>query len=184
MNSELKAIAVGRLVSVKRFDVLIQAWKNIPNHLSIVGDGPERLRLQSLVDNLGLQDRIRFLGERNDVRQLIADHQLLVVTSEREGFGYVCLEALQANLVVISTTTGIAADLLPQNYLIDSLSVEKISQTVERTLREFERAKQDFDTVWVKARGLSVKKMVTETLTTYRDMLSPRNNIEKKRTTP
>lgn len=172
VNSNLKAIAVGRLVPVKRFDALIQAWKNVPNHVSVVGDGPERLRLGSLVDNLGLQDRVHFLGERSDVQELIADHQLLVSTSEREGFGYVCLEALQANLVVISTATGIAVDLLPHNYLIDSLDVEQVSLTIERTLREFERAKQDFETVWAKAKGLTVKKMVTETLTTYQEMLA------------
>ena len=175
MTSDLKAIAVGRLVPVKRFDVLIQAWKNIPNHISIVGDGPERLKLETLVANLRLQDRVSFLGERSDVQDLITDHQLLVATSEREGFGYVFLEALQANLVVISTTTGIAADLIPNDYLIDPASAETISLTVERTLREFERAKQDFESVWARARNLTVKKMVSETLTTYQDTLSQRS---------
>jgi len=179
VTSDLKAIAVGRLVLVKRFDILIQAWKNIPNHISIVGDGPERLRLESLVVNLGLQDRVSFLGERTDVQDLITDHQLLVATSEREGFGYVFLEALQANLVVISTATGIAADLVPNDYLVNPLSVERVSLAVERTLGEFERAKQDFESVWARARNLTVKKMVTETLTTYHDTLTQRCKFEK-----
>lgn len=176
MTSDLSAIAVGRLVPVKRFDVLIQAWKNIPIHISIVGDGPERLRLRSLVADLGLQSRVEFLGERSDVQELFANHQLLVATSEREGFGYVFLEALQTNLVVVSTATGIAADLLPQDYLIDSLDADTVSLTVERTLKEFERAKQDFELVWAKARELTVNKMVTDTLATYQNTFSRWNN--------
>lgn len=179
MTSDLRAIAVGRLVPVKRFDFLIQAWNNIPIHISIVGDGPERLRLETLVANLGLQDRVSFLGERSDVQDLFTDHQLLVATSESEGFGYVFLEALQEKLVVISTATGIAADLIPHDYLIDPLSVERVSLKVEKTLREFERAKQDFESVWARARDLTVKKMVTETLTTYQDTLSLKSKFEK-----
>lgn len=181
MTSDLRAIAVGRLVPVKRFDVLIQAWKHIPNHISIVGAGPERLRLETLVANLGLQDRVNFLGERSDVQDLFTDHQMLVATSEREGFGYVFLEALQANLVVISTATGIAADLIPNEYLIDPLSVANVSLTVNRTLRDFERAKQDFESVWIQAGDMTVKKMVTETFATYQDTLTQRNSFKKSR---
>ena len=178
MNSDLKAIAVGRLVPVKRFDVLIEAWRNIPNQISIVGDGPERDKLISQVNELGLQDRVHFLGERSDVLGLLADYQLVVVTSEREGFGYVLLEALQANLVAISTATGIATDLLPQDYLIDSLTANNVTYTITRTLSDFERAKQAFEPVWNVAREMTVKKMVLETLRTYQTTLSRGNDAE------
>ena len=176
MNTALKAIAVGRLVPIKRLDVLIEAWQNIPNQISIVGDGPEREKLTSQVDKLGLQDRVHFLGERNDVLGLLAAHQLAVVTSEREGFGYVLLEALQANLVVISTATGIATELLPRNFLIDSLTANNVADTITRTLAEFERAKQAFEPVWKAARELTVEKMVLETLSIYQDTLRRRND--------
>ena len=181
MTSSLRAIAVGRLVPVKRFDVLIQAWKNIPSHLSIVGDGPERQRLTSLVTDLKMQDRVHFLGERNDVQTLMADFQLLVATSDREGFGYVFLEALQANLVVVSTATGIAADLIPIDYLIDPPSAERVSHTVKRTLREFELAKKDFESAWGRAKSLTVKKMVATTLSTYQDTLSRKSKLRSKK---
>ena len=169
MNTNLKAIAIGRLVPVKRFDVLIDAWQNLPNQLSIVGDGPERIRLKSQVEALGLQDRVHFLGERTDVLELLAEHQLIVISSEREGFGYVLLEALQAKLVAISTDTGIASDLLPQDYLINPLTSKSVTAAIERTLTEFERAKRDFAPIWNKAREMTVKQMVEKTLKTYRD---------------
>lgn len=177
MSSKLKAIAIGRLVPVKRFDVLLEAWQNISNHISIVGDGPERDRLRSQAADLGLQDRVHFLGERTDVQRLLSEHQLLVVTSEREGFGYVLLEALQANLVVISTDTGIASNLLPQNYLIDSLTSNSVTVTINRTLAEFERTKQDFAPIWNKSREMTVKQMVKETLNTYQDTLLRTKNF-------
>lgn len=169
MNANLRAIAIGRLVPVKRFDVLIEAWQNLPNQLSIVGDGPERNRLTSQVDDLGLQDRVHFLGERTDVLELLAEHQLIVVTSEREGFGYVVLEALQAKLVAISTDTGIASDLLPHDYLINPLASESVTLAIKGTFSKFEQAQRDFEPIWNKARELTVKQMVEKTLKTYRD---------------
>lgn len=177
MNANLKAIAIGRLVPVKRFDVLIEAWQNFPNELSIVGDGPERNRLKSQVDASSLQDRVHFLGERTDVLALLAEHQLLVVTSEREGFGYVLLEALQAELVAISTDTGIASDLLPHDYLIDPLTSKSVTFAIERTLSEFEQAKRDFMPIWKRASEMTVKQMVEKTLKTYRDTLRRTQNI-------
>ena len=172
MISNLKAIAVGRLVPVKRFDLLIEAWKDIPLQISIVGDGPEREALASKVIKFSLQDRVHFLGERTDIQELLADHQLLVVTSDREGFGYVVLEALQAKLVVVSTSTGIATDLLPNNYLVESLTAGNVSAKIQRTLRNFEQAKRDFRPVWESVQELTIMAMVAETLDFYRETVS------------
>lgn len=179
MSSNLKAIAVGRLVPVKRFDVLVEAWQKIPIQISIVGDGPERDRLESKVKEYRLHDRVHFLGERSDVQQLLAVHQLLVVTSEREGFGYVVLEALQAKLVVISTSTGIAPDLIPNNYLVESLTADSVFLTVQRTLNDFERAKREFVSAWDSAQNMTIKAMVNETLAIYRATLSGKKGSKR-----
>ncbi len=172
MNHNLKAIAIGRLVRVKRFDVLIEAWKDIPLQISIVGDGPERETLASKVNKFSLQDRVHFLGERADIQDLFAVHQLLVVTSDREGFGYVVLEALQAKLVVVSTSTGIATDLIPNNYLVESLTAVNVSAKIKRTVKNFEQAKRDFLPVWDSAQDLTITAMVAETLDFYRETVS------------
>ena len=172
MNSTIKAIAVGRLVPVKRFDVLVEAWKNIPIQISIVGDGPERKALASKVNEFSLHDRVHFLGEHTDIQELLTAHHLLVVTSEREGFGYVVLEALQANLVVVSTQTGIAPDLIPNDYLVKSLTADNVSAKIQRTLNDFEQAKQDFLPVWDSAQNMTIMAMVTETLDFYRTTVS------------
>lgn len=178
MNANLKAIAIGRLVPVKQFNLLIEAWQDVPNQLSIVGDGAESHKLQLLAKKLGLQDRIHFLGERSDVPDLLADHQLLVATSEREGFGYVLLEALQARLVVISTATGVAVDLLPRDYLIESASVSSVSLTIKQILANFDQAKLDFKPVWNHAQTMTVRKMVLETLACYRHSQTRRSHIK------
>ena len=172
MSTNIRAIAIGRLVPVKRFDVLIEAWRAIPNPLTIVGDGPERDKLVAQVNGYALQDRVKFVGERSCVVDLLTNHQLLVVTSEREGFGYVILEALQAKKVVVSTTSGIAPELLPDKYLVSTLSADVVASTVQRTLSEFEHAKHEFVPVWNRARDLTIEKMVSETLIAYRETLS------------
>lgn len=172
MNSNVKAIAIGRLVPVKRFDVLIEAWKVIPNHITLVGDGSQREQLEAQVKDYGLQERVTFVGEQHNVAEMLAKHQLLVVTSEREGFGYVILEALQAELVVVSTATGIALDLLPKRYLFSNLSSAVVANTIQETLSEFDRAMREFESVWNRARSMTVQKMVSETLATYNETLS------------
>ena len=123
---------------------------------------------------------VHFLGERSDVLDLLADHQLMVVTSEREGFGYALLEALQAKLVVISTATGIASDLLPDNYLVESASAERVAFTIRRTLTDFARAKQDFVPVWSVAKDMTIRRMVNEVLVAYRETLTLRNRTKDK----
>lgn len=105
-----RLIAVGRLVGVKGFDVLLRAlavasrWEC----LQIVGDGPERAALERLARELGLEDRVHFLGRRTaeDVQVLMSGADGVVMPSRAEAFGIVALEAWAAGTPLIATATG------------------------------------------------------------------------------
>ena len=110
-------LAVGRLVPAKRFDRFLAAVarvrKGIPAvRAVIIGDGPERARLEADAQRLGLGDRVRFLGLRSDVPALLRQADLFVLSSDHEGFPNVLLEAMAAGLATVSTPAGDAGSVV------------------------------------------------------------------------
>jgi glycosyltransferase involved in cell wall biosynthesis len=106
------AIAVCRLVAMKRLDRFIQALararERVPDLRGIiVGDGPERPRLEALARSLnGTSEHLTFAGRRDDVPALLRGAHMLVHTSDHEGFPNAVLEAMAAGLPVIATPAG------------------------------------------------------------------------------
>jgi glycosyltransferase involved in cell wall biosynthesis len=75
-------------------------------HFLVVGDGPERARLEALADELGLAGRVDFLGFRDDARAVIAELDVLAVTSLSDGAPLVVLEAMEAGVPVVASAVG------------------------------------------------------------------------------
>lgn len=105
------AISVARLSVVKDFPTLIRAVPLVLAHvpdfrLRIVGDGPERAKLESLIAELRLAPYVELLGERHDVPDLLADSGFFVSASLSEGISLTLLEAMAVGLPVIATSVG------------------------------------------------------------------------------
>jgi lipopolysaccharide/colanic/teichoic acid biosynthesis glycosyltransferase/glycosyltransferase involved in cell wall biosynthesis len=98
---------VGRLVPYKGVDVLLRAMAGVPASLVLVGDGPLRGSLEALARQLGLQDRVRFLGRVSDDERLDwyrrADVFVLPSVTRQEAFGMVQVEAMLCGRPVVST---------------------------------------------------------------------------------
>lgn len=103
-------VFVGRLTAQKRVDLLLRAMGALPPGLllTVVGDGPERRRLERLAGNLGLGPRVRFVGAVEPERVLahLADADLFVVPARQEGFGLAAIEALLAGVPVVACRDG------------------------------------------------------------------------------
>lgn len=105
---ELMIIAVGRLSKEKGFDLLVKSFARIvldyPRwRVCIIGEGSERQALADLRDELGLRERVDFVGEVRQVELWMARASLLVHPSRREGFPNAVLEAMGMGLAVICT---------------------------------------------------------------------------------
>lgn len=107
---------VGRLVYYKGVDVLLRAMANVEDAvLVVVGKGPEREALQELTSELGITDRVRFLGFVSEddlpVYYSIADLFVLPSVSSSEAFGIVQVEAMMYGVPVVNTSldTGVAS---------------------------------------------------------------------------
>ena len=107
-------IFVGRLVSDKGAAGLLRAVRMVADEgirftLTIVGDGPERPVLESLVDSLGLRGQVSFAGRRSpeEICRMLNAHRVLVVPSLwEEPFGIVALEGIACGCYVVATRGG------------------------------------------------------------------------------
>jgi sugar transferase (PEP-CTERM/EpsH1 system associated) len=101
---------VGRLDPVKDQACLIRAFARAAGEakrvLVIVGDGPCREELAALVKELAIGDRVRLLGERNDIPLILRALDVFVLSSIGEGISNAILEAMAAGLPVIATRVG------------------------------------------------------------------------------
>ncbi len=97
-------VAVGRLVELKGYHVLVRALASVPDaHLCLVGDGEERGPLLRLAEDLGVAARVHFLGWRADPAPIIAAADAVCLTSRHETLGNVILEGWAASKPVVAT---------------------------------------------------------------------------------
>jgi glycosyltransferase involved in cell wall biosynthesis len=141
-NEETDVVFAGRLIREKNVDVLIEAVniikKEVPDvKCMIIGDGPEKRRLEKMVYDLGLEANIEFTGflaDHNDVISYIKSSKVFVLPSIREGFGIVALEANACGLPVITVNhkMNAACDFINNNGngFICELSEEEITEKI------------------------------------------------------
>ena len=135
-------IQVGSLIERKKTDVTIRAVAQLRARysqisLTIIGQGPQREALEQLCRDLGVSDCVYFTGGMpNDrVQAHMAQSQIFVMPSVREGFGIVYLEAMVAGCVAIGTEGEGIADLIrsgENGYLVPPDDVEAVAQMVAR----------------------------------------------------
>jgi glycosyltransferase involved in cell wall biosynthesis len=100
-------LTIARLTDQKGHDVLLEAATHVPEGLFVLaGDGPLRPALEQRARQLGIERRIIFLGQREDVPELLAAADLFVLPSLYEGLPLSVLEAMAAGTPVIATAIG------------------------------------------------------------------------------
>lgn len=110
-HDHLIAISVGRLSPEKDYSTLLRATaivlKSYPEfRLKLIGNGQERQKLESLAAELEIDSQVEFLGERNDVHQLLPTAGFFVSSSTTEGISLTLLEAMAVGLPIVTTAVG------------------------------------------------------------------------------
>ncbi len=134
-------VAVGRLDKYKGFDLLIREVGRLDFDfvLEIAGEGTERGNLESLIRELGLGDRVRLLGYREDVPELLARAHMQIVPSRTEGFSLALLEGILYSDLVLSTPVGIAPEIMPDALILDPSSMAATISDARHRYEEFTR---------------------------------------------
>lgn len=106
-------LTAARLSDQKGHPTLLAAAAEVPEAVfAIAGDGPERSRLEALAERLGVADRVRFLGSRDDVPELLAAADVFALPSLYEGTSLAVLEAMAARRAVVSSAIGGTDELI------------------------------------------------------------------------
>jgi glycosyltransferase involved in cell wall biosynthesis len=107
-------LVAANLVRRKGVDVLLTALARLatPATLWVAGEGPERRPLEASASRLGLTDRVRFLGRRDDVPDLLEACDAFVLPSRQEGLGIAALEAMARGRAVVASSVGGLCDLV------------------------------------------------------------------------
>lgn len=141
VSSEEKLIlAIGRLHPQKGFDLLLRAFSGVqhPAVLVILGEGPERARLGTIAAELGISEKVRFLGYQKNVYSFLIAADCFVLSSRWEGFGNVLVEALYCNAPVVAfdCASGPGEILADGRYgrLVPCFDCEQMSQAIDSAL--------------------------------------------------
>jgi len=169
--------AVGRLAPVKDLETLLRAVERAADvHLAIIGDGPERSRLESLRDQLGLASRIHFTGFLSKLENVYPDLDCVVNSSLNEGTPVALIEAMAAGVPVVATAVGGTPDLLRDGRfgaLVPPGNAKALASAILDALedrdRSLARAGEARTAVLEKYRS---ERLIHDTETLYRELLA------------
>jgi glycosyltransferase involved in cell wall biosynthesis len=142
-NGEL--LFVGRLVSDKGLDLLLRALGRLRSTglaptLTVVGEGPDRAENEELVEKLGLDRWIKFMGvvRGTQLARLMNAHRILVVPSRwAEPFGIVALEGIACGCVVVGSEAGGLREAIgPCGWTVPNGDVQALTETLRRVLAD------------------------------------------------
>lgn len=120
-KNEKKIVTVGRLEPQKNQRLLIQAMRDVIQeyqdcYLEIFGEGSLRDNLIGLVNELGLDNKISFMGNVSNIHERIADSSIFVLSSDYEGMSNALLEAMMMGLPCISTNCAGSDEIIKNGY--------------------------------------------------------------------
>jgi glycosyltransferase involved in cell wall biosynthesis len=141
---------VGRLDPVKDHKNLLNAFARIartepPVFLVVVGDGPMRAEIESHASNLGISARVKFLGERDNIPELLRAFDVFALNSIAEGISNTILEAMASGLPIVATRVGGNPELVEDDVsgqLIPPRNPDALTAALERYLREPETCRR------------------------------------------
>ncbi len=178
---------VGRITPLKGHGYFLRAMAKVVRLMPyvkiwIIGDVPEkkeayRQELLTLVKHLGLSDHVEFLGNRRDIPELLAQTDLLVLsTVTQEAFGRVILEAQAAGVPVVATRVGGVVEIIDDGrtgVLVPPKDVETMAREVMRVLKDRKLSENMVAAARKKLEAqFTLDRMATQTIQVYEELLS------------
>lgn len=135
-------LAVGRFDKQKGFDKLINTFSKVDTNgweLCIAGDGSEREKIERLINSLNLEN-VKLIGKRKDIFKWYAKSSIFVLSSEKEGFPNVLLEAMGSGCACISFDCPSGpAEIIEDGVngiLVENQNIEKLAFQMQRLIKD------------------------------------------------
>jgi len=160
-----RAVHVSNFRSVKRVPWLLRAFERATRgtraELLLVGDGPDQQPSRLLARELGIHDRVRFLGERDALPELLAPADVFVLSSSEESFGLSALEAMSCGTPVVATDVGGMREVIDHGVtglLAAADDVDGFAENLRAVLLDRDRARA----MGVAARAVAVERFARD----------------------
>lgn len=178
-RKRFRFFSLGFLTYKKGMDLLIEAFnlgKDKLNDVELLigGDGEERNNLKELIDNYGLNDNIKLLGElnREEVAINMQECDCFILASRNETFGIVYIEAMNFGKPVIATITGGPDTFINEKcgLLVENENVEAIKNAMIKMYKEYEKYDKDYISSFCE-NNFSEKVVATRLISIYREVI-------------
>ncbi len=193
VGDPLTITCIARLEPVKNHRMLFESARQLKERghrfrIWAIGDGPLRSEYEALCARLGIQDSVTFLGYREDVPDLLADTDISVLTSVKEGIPRALLESMAMGIPVVATRvngnrevvrdgeTGLMVELDDNRALTEALERLMTDRELRRQIgsRSREVARQEYDESSIAEAILSVYRGLLARREAARQITSPR----------
>lgn len=176
------------IVMVARFDrqkdhlTLLKAFHNVLGaQLHLVGDGPKLEDVKAFVEQLGISDRVKFLGYRTNIAEILAQAQIFTLISHWEGFPRSIIEAMRAGLPVIASNVGGVNEAVVDGvtgYCVPSGDVDGLQERLSKLVQEVElRQKMGRQGRQRYELEFTFQKMFEQTFAVYENVLTERRKV-------
>jgi len=170
---------ISNLRPVKRaqdvIDIFFKIQIEMPAKLLLVGEGPEREIIECQAKDLGILDKVLFLGNSNEVNKLLCYSDLFLLPSETESFGLAALEAMAARTPVISTNSGGLPEVNIQGVTGFMSNVGDTNEMAKKgifILEDLDRLEQFKQNAYENAQQFSLQKILPDYKGVYREVVA------------
>lgn len=169
-NSKINIVTLGRLTERKGYADLLIAFKKIRKHhkanMIFIGDGEEKDRLIKMSESMNLQQDVHFLGKQKNPYNTMARCDIFIMSSLREGFGNVIIEAMACGIPVISTNCphgpGEIITSGENGLLVPVKDTDALAKTMDDLIYDREKRLEIAERGKKRAEDFSLKKIIRQ----------------------
>ena len=169
--------------SVKRAEdaiyVFQKVYQDIPCKLLMIGDGPERTKMEQVCREIGLCHEVRFLGKQGAIQELLSISDLFLLPSSNESFGLAALEAMALEVPVISTNAGGIPEVNingQTGFMSNIGDIDSMAQNAKHILKDPETHNVFRQNALAHAKTFEISKIVSQYEAVYENAL--KRNLE------
>ncbi len=171
MPNGFNIVAIGGLKKIKAYDKIIEsvAELSFPCHLTLVGEGVLREKLEKRIKTLGIEDRVSLVGFQLNVHDYLYSADLQIISSISEGFSLAMIEGIFSSKIMISTKVSGCTELLPDTLLYN---ISDLTEKINDVYKNVERYKDIFNEVKIKYKDrLTIEVCALEHIDVYNKII-------------
>ena len=169
-----KVLHVGRFAPQKNHIMMVEAFADVVKkyptcELDLVGDGDLVESVKQRVNELGIEENVRFIGLLDMVYKKMSESDIFILPSNYEGMPITLIEAMTTGLPIVATAVGGVPDMIEdeKSGLLVAVSKDKIAKDIIKVLDNEKKKKKVSQGAMLKARDFSLEKMTQAYITLY-----------------